>query len=56
LKFANYLIKLNIATELKTYWSIDDRLNISEGGHRPPAPFLNPPLGSLGSASQPAKK
>jgi len=35
-KFVNYLIKLNIATELKTYCSIDDRLKISKMG--PPCP------------------
>jgi len=33
--FAHYLIKLNIATELKTSWSIDDRLKILKGGTGP---------------------
>ena len=33
--FAHYLIKLNIATELKTSWSIDDRLNILKEGTGP---------------------
>jgi len=33
---ANYPIKLNIATELKTYCSIDYRLKISEGGTQAP--------------------
>ena len=32
----SYVIKLNIATELKTYCSIDDRLKISERGTQAP--------------------
>jgi len=31
LQFANYLFKLNIATELKTCWSINGMLKTSEG-------------------------
>ena len=43
LKFANYIINLDMATDLKTYWSIYDRLKISEGKEDtgpPGTPFL----------------
>ena len=37
-EFANYLIKLSIDTELKTFWSIDDKEGV--GGAQ--APYLLP--------------
>ena len=47
LKSANYLIKLSITTELKTYCSIDDRLKISVGAQ---APLPRPPKSAINCA------
>jgi len=40
--FTEICIKLNIATELKTNWSIDDRLKISERKVRKGPPLPRP--------------
>ena len=46
LKSANYLIKLNIAIELKSYWPIEDRLKNLKGAQAPwPHPSKSVPGG-----------